>query len=72
MTAVLIPADGYRGDKFLTYPFEPVPGRSWEILEGEGLEPGREITREGLRVMLARGDWRIRAKNHPNRRPRRA
>ena len=65
-TKVLIPAPGYRGNKFRTYTYEPNPGRSWDILEGEGLKPGREITSAGLEVMLARGDWRI-VRNHPNR-----
>ncbi len=65
--AVLIPADGYRGDKFLTYAYDAQPGRSWSILEGEGLEPGREVTKAGLDTMLSTGAWRIRPRNHPNR-----
>lgn len=67
MSAVIIPADGYRGDKFSTYPYEPFPGRSWDILEGYGLAAGREITRGELQVMLQSGLWSIRRKNHPNR-----
>lgn len=65
--AVLIPADGYRGDKFLTYKFEPYPGRSWEVLEGEGLASGRQLTRAGLAEMIASGAWRVRPRNHPAR-----
>jgi hypothetical protein len=63
---VLIPADGYRGDRFYTYRYESRPGRSWAILEGEGLKPGREITRGALDVMLRSGAWRI-VRNHPHR-----
>lgn len=58
--AVIIPADGYRGDKFTTIKYEPVPGRQWSILEGEELAPGRTITRGELSVMLSTGAWTIR------------
>lgn len=67
---VLIPSSGYRGDKFLTYSTRgvgAVPGRSWERLEGEGLEPGREMTSDGLATNLRLGVWRILPRNHPNR-----
>lgn len=62
MSAVLIPADGFRGDKFTALKYEANPGRSWDILEGEGLEPGREITRGNLDTMLSCGAWTIRQK----------
>lgn len=62
--AVLIPAPGFRGDKFLTYKYETSANysTSWDVLEGEGLEPGREISRGGLEAALADGSWKIRAK----------
>lgn len=62
--AVLIPAPGFRGDKFLTYKYETSGNysTSWDVLEGEGLEPGREITRGGLDAALADGSWKIRPK----------
>lgn len=64
MATVLIPADGWRGETFRTYAYDRNAARDdrWEVLVGEGLTAGREMTRDGLGAALRSGAYYIRAR----------